>query len=134
MSTRITKTAMTFAAAVAVLIGAAMIANPISFANAQVNQTNQTNQTKQMSQNQTSQPNQNQTKPTQGTKVVTITKIDVDPVVKALKDAYPKAGDIKDDSVSALKDMKDAKEAAKTMAAASLLRDLAQFKALQDMK
>jgi Holliday junction resolvase RusA-like endonuclease len=29
--------------------------------------------------------------------VVTITKIDVDPIMKTLKDAYLKAGDIKDD-------------------------------------
>jgi hypothetical protein len=118
-----TKTIAILFASMAVLLGATMIANPISLVNAQGNQTNQTNQT-----------NQNQPKANAGTKVVTITKIDVDPLMKAIKDAYPKAGDIKDDSVSALKDLKDAKETAKTMAAANLLRDLTQFKALQDMQ
>lgn len=54
--------------------------------------------------------------------------------MKTLKDAYPKAGDIKEDNVDAVKDFKDAKEAAKTLVVANLLRDLAQFKALQDMK
>lgn len=66
--------------------------------------------------------------------MVTVTKIDVDPLMKTLKDAYPKAGDIKEDNVDAVKDFKDAKEAAKTLVVANLLRDLAQFKALQDMK
>ena len=115
-----TKTIAILFASMAVLLGATMIANPISLVNAQGNQTNQTNQ--------------NQPKANAGTKVVTITKIDVDPLMKAIKDAYPKAGDIKDDNVDAVKDLKDAKEAAKTLVAASLLRDLAQFKALQDMK
>ncbi|HKX20769.1 MAG TPA: hypothetical protein VJM74_03760 [Nitrososphaeraceae archaeon] len=101
----------------AVLLGAAMITNPIAQVNAQGNQSQG-----------------NKTNATGGAKVVTVTKIDVDPIMKALKDAYPKAGDIKDDNVDAVKDLKDAKEAAKTLVAASLLRDLAQFKALQDMK
>jgi hypothetical protein len=36
--------------------------------------------------------------------------------------------------VQAVKDLKDAKETAKTLVAANLLRDLIQFKALQEMK
>ena len=113
-------------ASMAVLLGATMLANPIALVNAQGNQTNQTTQT--------TQTNPNQTKPNEQTKVVVVTKIDVDPLVKALKDNYPKAADIKDDNVGSLKDLKDAKETAKTLAAANLLRDLMQFKALQDMQ
>jgi hypothetical protein len=71
-------------------------------------------------------------------KVVAAVKIDVDPVMKALKDAYPKLGDVKGEEdksfVEGLKDLKDAKETAKTMVAANLMRDLIQFKALQDMQ
>ena len=78
-----------------------MIANPIGMVNAQTNQI-------QVNQSQGNKAN------TTRVKVVTITKIDVDPIMKALKDAYPKAGDIKDDNVDAVKDLKDAKEAAKT--------------------
>jgi len=117
------KTIAILFASMAVLLGASMIANPIALVNAQGNQTNQTNQS-----------NANQTKPTEQKKVAVVTKIDVDPLVKALKDNYPKAGDIKDDNVGSLKDLKDAKETAKTLAAANLLRDLMQFKALQDMQ
>jgi len=120
------KTIAILFASMAVLLGASMIANPIALVNAQGNQTNQTNQT--------NQSNANQTKPTEQKKVAVVTKIDVDPLVKALKDNYPKAGDIKDDNVGSLKDLKDAKETAKTLAAANLLRDLMQFKALQDMQ
>ena len=111
------KTIAILFASMAVLLGATMIANPIALVNAQGNQSQG-----------------NKTNATGGTKAVVVTKIDVDPLLKAIKDAYPKAGDIKDDSVSALKDLKDAKETAKTMAAANLLRDLTQFKALQDMQ
>jgi hypothetical protein len=117
MSTTNTKTITMFVTAMAVLLGATMIANPIALVNAQGNQSQG-----------------NKTNATGGAKAVTITKIDVDPIMKALKDAYPKAGDIKDDKVDAVKDLKDAKETAKTMVAANLLRDLTQFKALQDMK
>jgi hypothetical protein len=120
------KTIAILFASMAVLLGATMLANPIALVNAQGNQTNQTTQT--------TQTNPNQTKPNEQTKVAVVTKIDVDPLVKALKDAYPKAADIKDDNVGSLKDLKDAKETAKTMAAANLLRDLMQFKALQDMQ
>lgn len=122
MSTTNTKTITMFVAAMAVLLGATMIANPITLVNAQGNQS------------QGNQSQGNKTNATGGAKAVTITKIDVDPIMKALKDAYPKAGDIKDDKVDAVKDLKDAKETAKTMVAANLLRDLTQFKALQDMK
>ncbi|HZL24753.1 MAG TPA: hypothetical protein VFC05_15620 [Nitrososphaeraceae archaeon] len=58
--------------------------------------------------------------------------------MKALKDAYPKLGDVKGEEdknfVEGLKDLKDAKETAKMMVAANLMRDLIQFKALQDMQ
>src|SRR5438093_10577801 len=117
-----------FVAAVAVLIGAGIIANPMHQVNAQGNQTNPTNATGGAATNAT----------TGEKKVVAAVKIDVDPVMKALKDAYPKLADVKgeDDKsfVEGLKDLKDAKETAKTMVAANLLRDLIQFKALQDMR
>ena len=115
------KTITVLFASMTVLLGAAMIANPIALVNAQGNQ----------SQGNQSQGNKSSTT---GAKTVTITKIDVDPLTKAIKDAYPKAGDIKDDKVDAVKDLKDAKEAAKTLVAANLLRDLMQFKSLQDMQ
>ena len=105
-------------ASMAMLLGATMIANPISLVNAQGNQTNQTNATGEMK--------------------VTLTKIDVDPLMKALKDAYPKLGDIKGEEdksfVETVKDLKDAKETAKTLVGANLLRDLIQLKALQDLE
>lgn len=103
-------------ASLALLLGATAVVNPISIANAQENQTqgNQTNQT--------------------AGQVVTVTKIDVDPLMKALKDNYPKVGDVKDpkDLVDALKDIKDAKEVVRNMVAAGLLHDLEKFKAVQD--
>lgn len=101
-------------ASLAVLLGATMLANPIAIVYAQENQTqgNQTNQTG----------------------AVVVTKIDVDPLEKALKDAYPKIGDVKDEKglVDALKDIKDPKEVARNMVAANLLQDLMKFKAIQD--
>jgi hypothetical protein len=101
-------------ASLALLLGATAVVNPISIANAQENQTqgNQTNQT--------------------AGKVVT--KIDVDPLMKALKDNYPKVGDVKDPKglVDALKDIKDPKEVVKNMVAAGLLHDLEKFKEVQD--
>ena len=116
-----TQTIAVLLASMAVLLGAAMIANPIGLVNAQANQS------------QANQSQGNKSSNT-GAKTVTVTKIDVDPITKAIKDAYPKAGDIKDDKVDAIKDLKDAKEAAKTLVAANLLRDLMQFKSLQDMQ
>ena len=121
-----TQTIAVLLASMAVLLGAAMIANPIVLVNAQGNQS-------QANQSQANQSQGNKSSNT-GAKTVTITKIDVDPITKAIKDAYPKAGDIKDDKVDAINDLKDAKEAAKTLVAANLLRDLMQFKSLQDMQ
>jgi|SRR5206468_1796489 len=107
-----------FVASMAVLLGAAMIANPIAQVNAQGNQTNATNATGGEK------------------KVVAAVKIDVDPVMKALKDAYPKLGDVKDAKglVDALKDIKDPKEVVRNMVAAGLLQDLEIFKTIQDMQ
>jgi len=95
-----------------------MIANPIAQVNAQGNQTNATNATGGEK------------------KVVAAVKIDVDPVMKALKDAYPKLGDVKDAKglVDALKDIKDPKEVVRNMVAAGLLQDLEIFKTIQDMQ
>jgi Holliday junction resolvase RusA-like endonuclease len=102
--------------AIAVMLVAMMVTNSIAVVNAQENQTqgNQTNQTS-------------------GGAVV-VTKIDVDPLMKALKDAYPKVGDVKDPQglVDALKDIKDPKEVVRNMIAAGLLHDLEKFKAVQD--
>jgi hypothetical protein len=128
MSTTNRRTITMFVAAVAVLIGVGMIANPVQQVNAQGNQTNATNVTGGAAKNATGGEK----------KVVAAVKIDVDPVMKALKDAYPKLGDVKGEEnksfVEGLKDLKDAKETAKTMVAANLMRDLIQFKALQDMQ
>jgi len=101
-------------AALAVILGATMLSNPIAISNAQENQTqgNQTNQTSGQS----------------------VTKIDVEPLMKALKDNYPKVGDVKDPKglIDALKDIKDPKEVVKNMVAAGLLHDLEKFKAVQE--
>ena len=112
-------------ASMAVLLGAAIIVNPIGQANAQGNQTNQTNATG------------GATNATGGEKkVVAAVKIDVDPLMKALKDAYPKLGDVKDAKglVDALKDIKDPKEVVRNMVAAGLLQNLEIFKTIQDMQ
>jgi len=134
MSTTNRRTITMFVAAVAVLIGVGMIANPVQQVNAQGNQTNATNGTNAT--NATGGAAKNATGGEK--KVVAAVKIDVDPVMKALKDAYPKLGDVKGEEdksfVEGLKDLKDAKETAKTMVAANLIRDLIQFKALQDMQ
>ena len=99
-------------ASMAVLLGAAMIANPLGQANAQENQTNQTN----------------------ATWAVVVTKIDVDPVMDALKQASPNVGDVKDAQglVDALKDVKDPKEVVRNMVAAGLMQHLEIFKEVQD--
>ncbi len=98
----------------AVLLGATLIANPIGQVNAQENQTNQTN----------------------ATGAVVVTKIDVEPLMQALKDNYPKIGDAKDPKglIDALKDIKDPKEVVRNMVAAGLMQDLEKFKAVQDME
>jgi len=110
----------------ALSLGAAMIANPIAQVNAQGNQTNATNATAGAAKNATGGEK----------KVVAAVKIDVDPVMKALKDAYPKLGDVKDAKglVDALKDIKDPKEVVRNMVAAGLLQDLEIFKTIQDMQ
>jgi hypothetical protein len=119
------KTIAVLFASMAVLLGAAIIVNPIGQANAQGNQTNQTNATG------------GATNATGGEKkVVAAVKIDVDPMIKALKDAYPKLGDVKDPKglVDAMKDIKDPKEVVKNTVAAGLLQNLDIFKAIQDMQ
>jgi hypothetical protein len=115
-----------FVASMAVLLGAAMIANPIAQVNAQGNQTNATNATAGAAKNATGGEK----------KVVAAVKIDVDPIMKALKDAYPKLGDVKDAKglVDALKDIKDPKEVVRNMVAAGLLQNLEIFKTVQDMQ
>jgi hypothetical protein len=115
-----------FVASMAVLLGAAMIANPIAQVSAQGNQTNATNATAGAAKNATGGEK----------KVVAAVKIDVDPVMKALKDAYPKLGDVKDAKglVDALKDIKDPKEVVRNMVAAGLLQNLEIFKTVQDMQ
>jgi hypothetical protein len=115
-----------FGASMAVLLGAAMIANPIAQVNAQGNQTDATNATAGAAKNATGGEK----------KVVSAVKIDVDPVMKALKDAYPKLGDVKDAKglVDALKDIKDPKEVVRNMVAAGLLQNLEIFKTVQDMQ
>lgn len=111
------KVAIVFAS-MAVLLGASMLVNQIRIVNAQENETqgNQTNQTS-------------------GGAVV-VTKIDVDPLEKALKEAYPKVGDAKDPQglIDALKDIEDPKEVIRNMVAAGLLQYLEKFKAVQDMQ
>ena len=101
-------------ASMAVLLGATMLSNPIGIVSAQENQTqgNQTNQTAGQ----------------------VVTKIDVEPLMKALKDNYPKVGDVKDPKglIDALKDIKDPKEVVRNMIAAGLLHDLEKFKEVQD--
>ena len=103
-------------ASVVLLLGAMIAANPIYIANAQENQS-QGNQTNQSS-----------------TGGAVVTKIDVDPLMKALEDNYPKVGDVKDPKglVDALKDIKDPKEIVKNMVAAGLMDYLEKFKAVQD--
>ena len=105
-------------ASVLLLLGAMAVVNPISIGSAQENQTqgNQTNQSSSAG--------------------AVVTKIDVDPLMKALKDNYPKVGDVKDPKglVDALKDIKDPKEVVKNMVAAGLLHDLEKFKAVQDLE
>ena len=114
-----TKTVGMFFVAFAVLLGAAMIANPFRQVNAQANATNATN-------------------PTGAVGVLTITKIDVNSLMNALKAKYPKlaalTGAEDRDLIGTLKELKDAKEAAKTIVAANILRDLNQYKALEDMQ
>lgn len=103
-------------ASMAVLLGASMLVNPIRIVNAQENETqgNQTNQTG----------------------AIVVTKIDVDPLEKALKEAYPKVGDTKDPQglIDAMKDVKDPKEVVRNMVAAGLLEYLEKFKAVQEMQ
>jgi hypothetical protein len=103
-------------ASIVLLLGAMLATNPIHIASAQENQS-QGNQTNQSS-----------------TGGAVVTKIDVDPLMKALKDNYPKVGDVKDpkDLVDALKDIKDPKEVVKNIVAAGLMDYLEKFKAVQD--
>ena len=101
------KLAPAFASMVA-LIAAIILANPMATVNAQGNQTqgNQTNQT----------------------------NIDVDSIIKALQNAYPKVEFGEDDKkfVEGLKDIKDPKELARLMIAEQLIHDLNALKALKE--
>ena len=105
--------------AMALLLGAALIANPIRQANAQGNMTNDMNQTGAVG-------------------VLTVKTIDVDSLMNQLKAKYPKlaalTGAEDRDLIGTLKELKDAKEAAKTIVAANILRDLIQYKALENMQ
>lgn len=119
MSNANTKTIGMFFVAIALLLGAAMVANPLRQVNAQANMTNGMNQTGAVG-------------------VLTVTKIDVDSLMNQLKAKYPKlvplTGAEDRDLIGTLKELKDAKEAAKTIVAANILRDLIQYKALEDMQ
>ena len=105
-----------FAVAMAILGSAALVANPGRMAYAQENATNATGVTG----------------------VLTITKIDVNSLMNALKAKYPKlaalTGAEDRDLIGTLKELKDAKETAKTIVAANILRDLIQYKALENMQ
>ena len=109
MNTTNSMTTSMVIAATTVFLGAMMMANLVSVVNAQGNETNAT-----------------------GT--LTITKIDVDPIVKALQDAYPNLEFGEDDQkfVDSLKDIKDAKEMARLLVAEELIHDLMALKALQE--
>ena len=65
-------------------------------------------------------------------------KIDVNSLMNALKAKYPKlaalTGAEDRDLIGTLKELKDAKETAKTIEAANILRDLIQYKALENMQ
>lgn len=101
--------------AAAILVAAALVANPIRQVNAQGNATNVT-----------------------GVGVVKITTIDTDSLIKALKTKFPKlaalTGAEDRDLIGGLKDLKDPKETAKTIIAANLIRVLIHYKAIQDMQ
>ena len=71
MSNANTKTIGMFFVAIALLLGAAMVANPLRQVNAQANMTNGMNQTGAVG-------------------VLTVTKIDVDSLMNQLKAKYPK--------------------------------------------
>ena len=70
--------------------------------------------------------------------MVKIATIDVDSLMNALKAKYPKlaalTGAEDRDLIGGLKDLKDPKETAKTIITANLIRDLIQYKAIQEMQ
>jgi hypothetical protein len=88
-----------------------MMVNPISVVNAQGNATNAN----------------------VGGQAVAI--IEIDPLIKALQAKYPMLAELKEDKqlVEAVKKLEDAKEAAKIIVGFDLLRNLAQFKALESL-
>jgi hypothetical protein len=88
-----------------------MMVNPISVVNAQGNATNAN----------------------VGGQAVAI--IEIDPLIKALQTKYPKLAELKEDRqlVEAVKTLENAKEAAKIIVGYDLLRNLAQFKALESL-
>ena len=114
-----TKVIGMFFVAIALLLGVAMIANPFHQVNAQGNMTGGTNQTGAVG-------------------VLTIKAIDVDSLMNQLKAKYPKLAKLTGaedrDLIGTLKDLKDVKEAAKTIVAANILRDLIQYKASENMQ
>jgi hypothetical protein len=119
MSNKRTKTMSIFFVATALLLGAALVANPMRQVNAQGNATNGMNQTGAVG-------------------VLTIKTIDEDSLMNQLKAKYPKlaalTGAEDRDLIGTLKELKDVKEAAKTIVAANILRDLIQYKALENMQ
>jgi hypothetical protein len=88
-----------------------MMVNPISVVNAQGNATNAN----------------------VGGQAVAI--IEIDPLIKALQAKYPMLIELKEDKqlVEAVKTLEDTKEAAKIIVGFDLLRNLAQFKALESL-
>jgi hypothetical protein len=110
MSNTNAKTLCMFFVATAILLGATMMANAIHQVNAQGNATNATDG---------------------GQAVVAV--VEIDPLIKALQEKYPKLAELKEDKdlVEAVKTLEDTKEAAKIIVGFNLLRDLAQFKALE---
>jgi hypothetical protein len=100
-----------FFVATAILLGATMMVNPIHQVNAQGNATNAN----------------------VGGQAVAI--IEIDPLINALQEKYPKLAELKEDKdlVEAVKTLEDTKEAAKIIVGFNLLRDLAQFKALESL-
>jgi len=115
-----TKNLCIYFIATAILFGAALVANPTQSVNAQNGNGNGTQ-------------NGNATN---ATVIITANSVDIDPLVKALKKQYPAISELSGDEDKSLaekvKELKDAKETARTIVAANLLRDLIALKALQE--
>jgi hypothetical protein len=113
-----TKNLCIYFIATAILFGAALVANPTQSVNAQNGNGTQNGNA------------------TNATVIITANSVDIDPLVKALKKQYPAieqhSGDEDKSLAEKVKELKDAKETAKTIVAANLLRDLIALKALQE--